>query len=105
MAGVGQFNGQFRRYLVAHLAHHNDVGVVAEDGAKGLLEFELVGELDLTDSRNDVLNRILNGQHIHFRRASEKQADADDAADGDCPLLKGAEPVFARARRRREETR
>ena len=107
MARVGQLDGQLGGVLVAHLTDHDHVGVVAEDGAQGALQRQLVGQLDLADAGDDVLHRVLDREHVHLRgdhvgqrrdersglaraRGAGQDHHAVRAADGLVELLQGA---------------
>jgi hypothetical protein len=60
VAGVGELHRKVGGDLVAHLAHHHDIGVVAEDAAQRPLEVELVVQLDLPDPLDEVFDGVFD---------------------------------------------
>src|SRR5437879_11375096 len=63
--------GDFRRFVLADLADHNHVWVLAQNGpqATGEREPHFFIHLYLVDSFKHVLNRILNGNDVQSARA------------------------------------
>jgi hypothetical protein len=70
VAGQGGLDGDVDGLLVAHLADEHDVGVLAEEapqaGGEGQADFLL--DLDLVDTPEVVLNRILGCDDVGLRR-------------------------------------
>src|ERR1041384_1533104 len=64
---VGELHGDLRRDLVSHLAHHDHVGVMAKESAKRALEIELVVQLDLAASFDEVFDRVLDRDDVEPR--------------------------------------
>jgi hypothetical protein len=101
---VGELDRELGRLFVPHLPHHHRIGVVAQDGAEGVFEAQLVAQLDLPGPFDDVLDRVLNREHVlarpnhavqrgHQRRAlpRSRRPGQDDHAVG---LVDGVlEPV------------
>src|SRR6185295_6886941 len=63
-------DGDLRRLEVTRLAHEDDVGVLAQKAAERTLEgtADLVVDLELVDPLEVVLDRILRGHDVDFRR-------------------------------------
>ena len=88
------------------------VGIDAESPRDGMDDGHL-GQHEAHRERHDRSEEVRDDDALPRQAnrgaASEKQADPDDAADGNHPLLKGAEltlePVRALARRHRKRTR
>ena len=61
MTGQSGLDGDLRRFVVPDLPHHDDVGILAQEGAerRGEVEADLLVDLDLVDPRQVVLHRIL----------------------------------------------
>ncbi len=76
VAGHGGLGGGGGGFEVADFADHDDVGVMAEDGAEALLEghADLVMDGDLVDALEVVLDGVLDGDDLEFR--------ADDGGEG-----------------------
>ena len=70
VASQGSLDGDLGRLVVADLADHDDVRVLADDGAQAVGEGQpdLGPDLDLADALDLVLDRVLNGQDISGRR-------------------------------------
>ena len=75
MAGQGRLDGHAGRFRVANLADHDDVGVLAQDRAQGSRESHPDGvvHLHLVDAVELVLDRVLDGHDVLFRRGQEVQ--------------------------------
>jgi hypothetical protein len=52
--------------MVSYLSHHDDVRVLSNDAAQtaGKGQSDLGAHLDLTDPRDLILDRVLNGQNV-----------------------------------------
>ncbi len=61
---------------VAYLADHDDVGVLAQDGAQVLRKIQADRRLHLhlIDAGELIFDRVLDGEHLHFRTASSFSA-------------------------------
>ena len=84
MAGLRQGEGELNGLEVAHLAHQEDVGVLAECRPQGTLEGGAVGpDLSLRDGGEavlvDVLDGVLDGQDVHRTRLVDA---VDDRGQG-----------------------
>src|SRR5690606_23085749 len=58
---VRQLYRQLGSFAVAHFPDHHDIRVVTEDCAQSALQRETGTELDLTHTRDDVLDRVFDG--------------------------------------------
>ena len=67
VAGISQLYRYFGCFPVAHLTHHDDIGVVAEYRPNRLVEVKLVPYLELSRSVNDIFHRILYRQDVLLR--------------------------------------
>lgn len=103
VAGLGGLDGGVDGFGIAHLADHDDVGVLAEDGAEGLAVVGEVGaQLALVDEglgvAEDELDGVLDGDDVLVGAACQVAdhggqgggfAAAGLAADNDDALLLG----------------
>ncbi len=68
MTGQGGLNSDFRRLPIADFPNHDDVGILAQNGAqsgsKGQFDFRV--DLDLADPVELVFDGIFNGDDILF---------------------------------------
>src|SRR3989344_5181270 len=85
--GIGMQSGEYevsrerridrkrRGLIVAYLAYHDDIGVLAQERAQavGQCQADFWMCLRLIDARNPILNRILNGGDIDGRRIEDLQ--------------------------------
>ena len=69
VAGERRAHRDLRRLLVADLADHDDVGILAQDGPEGPgeVEADLGLDLHLLDARLPVLHRVLDGDDVLAR--------------------------------------
>ena len=84
VTGLRQGEGELNRLEVAHLAHQEDVGVLAQCRPEGTLEGGAVGpDLSLRDGGEavlvHVLDRVLDGQDVHRTRLVDA---GDDRGQG-----------------------
>ena len=70
MAGERRAQPDLRRFLVAHLADQNDVGILPQSRAQHAREgeFDLLVDLHLVDARQAVFHRILHGDDLAVDR-------------------------------------
>ena len=70
MPGQRGFNGNLGRFLVADLAHHDDVRVSTQEGSQGLGKspVNLCIYLDLTQIGLRYFDRILSSPDLALRR-------------------------------------
>ena len=75
MAGEGGLDGDFGRFEVADLADHDDVGVLAQEGAQHLRErvSDLVVDRHLHDAVHVVFDRFLGGEQLRIDRVDAAQ--------------------------------
>ena len=75
MPGQGRLHGDARRLQVAHLADHDDVRVLADDGAQGPGEGHADGrlDLDLVDPGELVLHRVLHRDDLALLGVEARQ--------------------------------
>ena len=68
-------DGNLGGLQVADLAHHDDVGVLAEEGAEGGGEGEADGVVDrhLHDALDLVFDGVLGGEELHVGRVHDAQ--------------------------------
>src|SRR6266851_3986446 len=69
VAGEGCLDRLLRRFRVPDLAHHDDVGILAEHGAEGGGErhLDLRPHRDLVEVLEHHLDRVLDGDDVHLR--------------------------------------
>ena len=69
MAGERGLDRDLRGLQVADLADHDDVGVLAQDGAQGVRESQpdLGLHLDLVDAGQLILDRVFDGEQLALR--------------------------------------
>ena len=69
MSGQRGVDGNFRGFVVADFADHNDVGVLAQQRpqavGKSVADFRV--DLALVNVRDAVFNRVFNGGNVYFR--------------------------------------
>ena len=70
MAGQRGLDRDLRRLEIAHFADHDDVGVLAQDGAQHMREgqADLRLHLDLVDAFELVFDRIFDGEELALGR-------------------------------------
>ncbi len=75
MPGQRRLHRDLRRLQVADLAHHDDIGVLAQDGAQqgGEVEPDLRLNLDLVDAAELILDRVLDGDDLARDRVERQQ--------------------------------
>ena len=63
-------HGNLRRFAIAHFTDHDDVRILAQDGAQrvGKGQVDLGMHLDLVDAFELVLDRVLHGDDLVFQR-------------------------------------
>ncbi len=68
VAGQGGLDGDVGGLEVADLAHQDDVGVLAHEGAQGGREgqADLLLDVDLVDAEDVEFHRVFRGQDVHF---------------------------------------
>ena len=73
--GQGRAHRDLRRLLVAHLAHEDHVGVVAQERAERGREGapDVVVDLDLRRARQIHLHRVLDGHDVPFLRVERAE--------------------------------
>ena len=66
VSGKARLHRDLRGLQVADFADHDDVGVLAQDGAQGAREVELDLRVDLRlpDAVERKLDRVLDGHHV-----------------------------------------
>ncbi len=66
MAGQGGFNRDHGRFLVAHLADHDDIRVLTQHGAQAGGERHAGPVVDhaLRDAGQFILHRVFDGQNV-----------------------------------------
>ena len=84
MAGQRRVNGDIRGLGVAHFADHDDVWILANEGAHrgGESEADRGLHLDLVDARNFIFDRILDGEDL--REGCVQKATAWSRASSSC---------------------
>ena len=108
VAGEARLHGDLGGLGIADLADHDDVRVLAEDGAEpvGEGEIDLRVDLDLAHPLQLVLDRVLDGDDVLLRRVDLVQrgieggglAAAGRAGDQDDAAGAGQEPLHEAAR-------
>src|SRR5580704_8475676 len=66
MSGETRLYGDLRRLQIADFSHHDDVGVLAQDGAQPACEshLDLGIDLRLPDAVNEILDRVLDRDDV-----------------------------------------
>ena len=66
MAGERRLNGDLGGFAIAHLTDHDDVRILAQDGAQGVgkAQADLGMNLDLVDTAQLVLHRVFHGDDL-----------------------------------------
>src|ERR1700691_535028 len=66
MSGETRLYGDLRRLEITDFSHHDDVGVLAQDGAQPAREshLDLGVDLRLTDAVNEILDRVLDRDDV-----------------------------------------
>jgi hypothetical protein len=82
------FDADLGRLEVADLADHDDVGVLAQEGAQGGGEVEpdLVVHLHLVDADQVELDRVLGGRDVRARPCSARRAPSRASSSSRCPV-------------------
>src|ERR1700744_3399528 len=75
MSGKRGLNGDLRRFQIADLAHHDDDGIVAQEGTQGGSEAEadLGLYLGLIDAGYAVFDRILDREDLAIGRVEDRE--------------------------------
>src|SRR5690606_41656162 len=76
VSGLGSLDGDFRRFQIANLAHHDDVRILSQEGAQGLGEVHAVFgvDVDLVDAFQVDFHRVFCGGNIDVRSVEDVQA-------------------------------
>src|SRR6185437_368383 len=76
MAGERRMDGYLGSLAIADLAHHDDVGILAEDRAQsvGKGEIDFRTDLHLSDTAELIFDWILDGDDVLFGRVDTAQA-------------------------------
>src|SRR5215471_14030935 len=104
MTGERGANGCARGLHIAHLADHDYIRVLAQNGAQAVNEIQSDRRLDLhlVDARQLVFDRVLDREHLALDRVEELQggvegrglAAAGRAADEDNTVRQDEKPVY-----------